>query len=52
MVLLIYDEFVLHNSPSSLARHFGVNRPIDPNALPFYATMMSDGCFFLVIYPC
>jgi hypothetical protein len=61
MVLLIYDEFVLRNSPSSLAhqsspgqsarswidgRHFGVNRPIDPNALPFCARMMSEGCFY------
>jgi hypothetical protein len=60
MVLLIYDEFALRNSPSSLVnhslpgqsirsqidgRHFGVNRPIDPNALPFCARMMSEGCF-------
>jgi hypothetical protein len=51
---------VLLTSPSSLAhqsspeqsarsqidgRHFGVNRPIDPNALLFCAWMMSEGCF-------
>ena len=66
MVLLIYDEFVLRNSPSSLAhqsspgqsvrsqidsRHFGVNRPIDPNALPFCEND-ERRMFMSVVYPC
>jgi len=68
LVLMISCEnFVLYTSSSSIdhqstpkksaknqvdGRHFGVNRPIDPNALLFYAWMMSEGyCFCPTVYP-